>query len=108
MVLQFTRIDGVDSSIPKINIGAPHGSCLCPLLFLIYINDLPCSVKNAKVSIYADDSSLVLQSEKISQLIETVSDDLKNLHFWLMGNTLSLNVAKIQLLVISNRHSKLL
>ena len=97
---QFTRIDGVDSSIQNINIGVPQGSCLGPLLFLIYINDLPYSVKNAKVSMYTDDTSLAFQSDRTSQLTEALNDDLKNLHLWLKGNKLSLNVAKAKSLVI--------
>ena len=101
---QFTRIDGVDSSIQNINTGVPQGSCLGPLLFLVYINDLPYSVKNAKVSIYADDTSLALQSENISQLTAALNDDLRNLHLWLKGNKLSLNVAKTQSLLISTKH----
>lgn len=87
---QFTRIDGVDSSIQNINTGVPQGSCLGPLLFLVYINDLPYSVKNAKVSIYADDTSLALKSENISQLTAALNYDLRNLHLWLKGNKLSL------------------
>jgi len=87
---QFTRIDGVDSSIQNINTGVPQGSCLGPLLFLVYINDLPYSVKNAKVSIYADGTSLALQSENISQLTAALNEDLRNLHLWLKGNKLSL------------------
>ena len=55
---QFTRIDGVDSNVQHINIGAPQGPCLGPLLFLVYIYDLPNSVKNAEVSMYADETSL--------------------------------------------------
>ena len=101
---QFIRIDGVDSSIQNINTGVPQGSCLGPLLFLVYINDLPYSVKNAKVSIYADDTSLALQSENISQLTAALNDDLRNLHLWLKGNKLSLNVAKTQSLLISTKH----
>ena len=101
---QFTRIDGIDSSIQKINIGVSQGSCLGPLLFLVYINDLPYSVKNATVSICADDTSLALQSESISQLTAALNDDLKNLHLWLKGNKLSLNVAKTQSLLISTKH----
>ena len=103
---QFTRIDGANSSIQNINIGAPQNSCLGPLLFFFYINDLPYSVKNAKVSMYAIDISLALQSEKVSQLTEALNDDLKNLHVWLKGNKLALNVARTQSLVISTRHKQ--
>ena len=102
---QFTRID-VDSSIQNINIGAPQGSCLGRLLFLIDINDLPYSIKNAKVSMYADDTSLALESDRISQLTEALNDDLKNLDLWLKGDKLSLNVAKTRSLVISTRHKQ--
>ena len=74
------------------------------MLFLVYINDLLYSVKNAKVFVYADDSSLALQSENISQLTAALNDDLRNLHLWLKGNKLPPNVAKTQSLLISTRY----
>ena len=96
---QFTRIDGVDSSIQNISIGVPQGSCLGTLLFLIYINDhLPYSVKNSKVSMYADDTSLVFHSDRTSQLTEALNDDFKN--------KLTLNLVNAKSLVISTRHKQ--
>ena len=51
---QFTRVNGINSEIENISVGAPQGSCLGPLLSLIYINDLPNIVSNASVYMYAD------------------------------------------------------
>ena len=48
----------------------------------------------------------MLQSENISQLTAALNYDLVNLHLWLNGNKLSLNVAKTQSLLISTRHSQ--
>ena len=55
---QYCRVNSVDSNMENIEVGVPQGSCLGPILFLFYINDLPCIIKNSKVSMYADDTSL--------------------------------------------------
>ena len=65
---QFTRVNGVDSKVQNLDIGVPQGLCLGPLLFLLYINDLPKITNNAKVYMYADDTSLSLQNHSMSQL----------------------------------------
>ena len=57
---QFCRIRGFDSG--NIDVGVPQGSCLWPLLFLIYLNDFPKVVNASTVSMYADDTSLTFQS----------------------------------------------
>ena len=76
---QFCRFNGVDSNIEEIEVGVPQGSCLCPLLFLIYINDLPQAVQAATVSMYDDDTILCHQSGDLTQLEEAINSDLKQL-----------------------------
>ena len=50
----------VDDDDPKIRNGVPHSSYIGPLLFPIYINNLPLSIESAKVSMYTGDNSLAL------------------------------------------------
>ena len=81
----------------------PQGSCLGPLLFLIYINDLPEAVQGSSVTMYADDTSLCHQSCDLTQLNEAINSDLSKLETWLQGNKLSLNVAKTHSMLISTK-----
>ena len=83
----------MDSNVNDINLGVPQGSCLGPLLFLSYINDLPCIVKNSTVSMYADDTSIHHSSKDITQLNAALNEKLRRLDGWLKGNKLSLTVA---------------
>ena len=55
---QFCRVGRFDSGIGNIEVGVSEGSCLGPLLFLIYNNDLPEVVNASTVSIYTDDTVL--------------------------------------------------
>ena len=76
-----------------------------PLLFLIYINDLPQAVKNSTVSMYADDTSLCYQSSAINVLNGAINNDLKELVTWLQDNKLSLNVAKTKSMLVSTKQT---
>ena len=98
---QFARANGVDSKIEEIDIGVPQGSCLGPLLFLVYIKDLSLAIKNSKTSMFADDSSIYRCSTDVPQLNREINEDLEKLDEWLMGNKLSLNVAKTHSMLIA-------
>ena len=99
---QFCRVDGTSSDVKGINCGVSQGSCLGPLLFLIYINDLPSSLQKSHVSMYADDTAISLSSESIDDLQNDLSLDLLKLQDWLHANKLSLNVVKTQSLIIGS------
>ncbi len=100
---QFCKVNGISSDLEDIEVGVPQGSCLGPLLFLLYINDLPQAVRGSTVSMYADDTSLCHQASDITQLNEAMNNDLKQLDIWLQGNKLSLNVAKTHSMLVTTK-----
>ena len=58
---QCCKVNGRISATDSITCGVPRGNCLGPLLFLVYINDLPSCLKNSLVSMYADDTFIYFQ-----------------------------------------------
>ena len=55
---QCCKVNGVTSDTAEIDIGVPQGSCLGPLLFLLYINDLPFALRKAHATMYADNTAI--------------------------------------------------
>lgn len=101
---QFVSVDGCDSSKRFIKHGVPQGSVLGPLLFLIYINDLPNILRNCKTNLFADDTCLLFDDIKL-QLLETkVNFDLSNLSTWLKANKISLNEDKTEVLLFRSKN----
>ena len=83
----------------NIEYGAPQGSCLGPLLFLIFINDLPKHVKYCSAILFADDTTIYNSSKYPQYLKWCIEEDLKRLNDWFKANKLTLNLEKSQLLI---------
>ena len=98
--MQCCKVNGKLSRFEKVACGVPQGSCLGPLLFILYINDFPLSLKHSQVNMYADDTSISFSANSIPVINERVNEDLDSLKTWLAANKLSLNVAKNHSLII--------
>ena len=74
----------------KIICGVPQGSILGPLLFLLYINDMPQAVET-DLFLYVDDTGLVFQHKDINKMNKQLNKDFHNICLWFIDNKLSIH-----------------
>lgn len=98
----YTVVNGIPSTLENASCGVPQGSTLGPLLFLLYMNDLP-TVTKFKVNFFADDTNLIMSDFDAKQLENDVNNELKNVDNWMRRNKLSINFAKTEYMLISNK-----
>jgi len=80
---QVTVINNVNSETSFLRCGVPQGSFVGPLLFLLYINELPNCNLLSDVRMYADDTNLAYVSKIPEGLFSSLTHDLSNLKQWL-------------------------
>ena len=102
---QFVKIGKIESSILPIKYGVPQGSILGPLLFLLFINDLPNATKFF-IKLFADDTFLCAQNAEVDLLEAEVNRELRNVNQWLVANKLTLNVGKSKFMIVTNKKLK--
>ena len=78
---QRVVLNGQTSDWKKVNSGVPQGSVLGPLLFLIYINDLPDGITSI-CKIFADDTSLFSKVLDINESANKLNTDLEKITKW--------------------------
>ena len=99
----FIKLGTATSENKTINIGIPQGSIIGPLLFLIFINDLPNVSNMFQTCLFAHDTTLSAKDKDFSVLIQNTNIELEKIQDWTISNRLSINVDKTELIIFSNR-----
>ena len=98
---QLVHINGSNSFLRAVLLGVPQGSILGPLLFLIYINDLPlCSELIALL--FADDTTLLLSGPNIDDLVAKANSELKKITDFFRAHKLALHPEKTKFLLFTH------
>ena len=102
---QFVRLAHQRSESRTITHGVPQGSILGPILFSIYINDLPCIPNSSSLESYVDDSKLFLSFvvKEMADAVKRLNEDLRMIATWCCNHSLLINPEKTKLLVMGTR-----
>ena len=101
----FISIENQLSDYGRISCGVPQGSILGPLLFLIYVNDMPQAV-NSNLFLYADDSCLMFQHKEVEEIERVLNNDFENICDWFVDNKLSIHFGedKTKSILFASQH----
>ena len=86
-----------------LRCGVPQGTILGPLLFLLYINDLPNCLRHSQPRMYADDTSITFVGSDVDEMNNCINLDLERIRVWLAANKLTLNMSKTEFLLIGSK-----
>lgn len=91
---QCVCIENTTSEIAATNIGLPQGSNIGPLLFSLYINDLPSVCDDVNIQMYADDTVIYTWGKDAEQVSKKLTLAMEKVSKWLNASCLTLNIKK--------------
>ena len=86
-----------------VEYGTPQGSCLGPLIFLIFVNDLHLHLQHCKGVQFTDDTTLLFTHRNLNYLRFSIESELLTIQDWFNANKLTLNMDKSSYLLYHNR-----
>jgi hypothetical protein len=104
---QYVFANDKKSAEINVDIGVPQGSVLGPLLFILYINDLPLHLRDVLIKIFADDTLISASGNSYIEAANLLNSNLGKVNTWLKINKVKLNVSKSKYLIITVSKKKL-
>ena len=92
------------SEYQNITYGTPQGSCLGPLIFIIFINDPHKQLQHSKSLLFADDTTLYKSHRNLNYLTWCIEEDMNRLSDWFRTNKLTLNLDKTVCILFQKSH----
>ena len=102
---QYVLYNKTESEDKPISCGIPQGSILGPILFILYINDLPNVSQKLKFILFADDTNVFYSGSSPRDINETMKSELGKMSTWFKVNKLSLNVTKTNYMIFKNKQN---
>ena len=101
---QYVSVNGASSGSLPVSIGIPQGSTLGPILFNIFVNDIPYSHEdNLHTYQWADDTAFVSLNNNLEYLIQNLNAHMQIFYNWCENNKMNLNFNKTKAMLVSYR-----
>ena len=103
---EIVNFNGFISGKTDVTVGVPQGSILGPLLFMLYINDLPLTTRNCKATMFADDSTFHTTAKSTGVLETFLNSEMDNISDWCKQNRMCPNSGKTKCMLVTTSQKR--